>query len=702
MNRAKSRCLSQRQSLPRSQWRAGLIATALVSGLAAQAADNTAGGGANRSGLTVEQVMALKTVTNPQLGDGFVAFNVVVPRPLSDGPGGAYLHLGVLTGDFGAGGAPVEPKWLFAGKGGVSGTATVPGRRAVSYLRTVNGRRRLFVHDIEADAAEIWGDLASISGYRWRPDGGAIAYTSLDEYSAMRAGARAAGIRPVVVDEDFRHLSLYVCEAGGNPRRLTEGVTIYDFAWSPDGKRLACAVAPRNLVDDSYMQKRLHVVDLATGKLEKLVDNPGKLGAFAWSPNGKRLAYISASDRNDPHAGMLYALDLASRKTEAWTYGLRGMIQDVKATRSGFLLTESIGVRTRLRHIDQKNKTEWTFEAKDERLALTGVSAVGGRFAFTASSPRHPPELFVAAGESTPANAIRLTNTNPVLDGATFANQRVVRFRARDRLPIEGLLMEPLGYVEGQRYPLVIVAHGGPESHHLDGWLTSYSSWGQMLAARGYFVWYPNYRASTGYGVQFCKADHGDPMGKEFLDHLDAIDHFVDQGLVDRGRVGIGGGSYGGYTAAWAATRHSEHFAAAVSFVPFVDIRTKWMTSDIPMEFYYVHYEERWPWQQPGLLADRSPLTWARDCRTPLLLAGGTSDTRVHPSQPFMLYRAVKFATETPTRYVQYPGEGHGNRSNVYRYDYALRALRWFDHYLGAGECRSKALPPRDLNYAGL
>jgi dipeptidyl aminopeptidase/acylaminoacyl peptidase len=159
-------------------------------------------------------------------------------------------------------------------------------------------------------------------------------------------------------------------------------------------------------------------------------------------------------------------------------------------------------------------------------------------------------------------------------------------------------------------------------------------------------------------------------MGGEFEDHLDAIDHFAQRGWVDAGRVGIGGGSYGGYTAAWAATRHSEHFAAAVSFVPITHVAATWLTTDIPWEYFY-------------------------------LLLGGTSDTRVHPSQPFMLYRAVEASTETPVRYVQYPGEGHGNRTNVYRYDYALRALRWFDHYLRAGDHRGDAPPPVDLEYEG-
>ena len=168
---------------------------------------------------------------------------------------------------------------------------------------------------------------------------------------------------------------------------------------------------------------------------------------------------------------------------------------------------------------------------------------------------------------------------------------------------------------------------------------------------------------------------------------------------MDASCVGIGGGSYGGYTAAWAATRHSEHFAAAVSFVPFTDIRTKWLTSDIPHEFHRVHYEEKWPHEQEAFLSSRSPLNFAPNCRTPLLLAGGTSDPRVNPSQPFMLYRAVKFATRTPVRYVQYPGEGHGNRINVYRFDYCVRALRWFDHYLKPGGHRRDAPPPMDIDY---
>ncbi|MCA8975580.1 MAG: S9 family peptidase [Planctomycetes bacterium] len=652
-------------------------------------------------GLTVEQEMSLRSVTNPQLGDDFVAFTVIVPRPLSDGPGSAYLHAGVIDGlsQLGGGDLP-EPTWLVSGKDSAPGLCVRPGHRAVAFQKRIDGAMQVVVQSIDGGAAEPFAKTPSVAAFRWRPDGAAIAFTALDPLPEHRAAAERRGIAPIVVDEDFRQLSLWLADGDGPPRRLTEGVTVFDFAWSPDGRQLACAIAPRNLVDDSYMNKRLHTVDAAGGEPRLLVDNPGKLGAFAWAPDGGSIAYVSAQDRNDPHAGMLYSVDVESGGVTAWTRGLRGMIEGIAATTSGFLLSESLGVRTRFRHVTAAGEDQWFYEAKSSRLAITGVGTHGGRFAFTASSPSHPAELWLPVTDTEPAEARRLTDSNPGLADVELGRQRVARFRARDGLPIEGILIEPVGHEDGQRHPLVIAVHGGPESHHHDGWTTSYSNWGQLLAARGYVVWMPNYRASTGYGVEFCKLDHGDPMGREFEDHLDAIHHFVAEGLVDRARVGIGGGSYGGYTAAWAATRHSAHFAAAVAFVPFTDIRTKWLTTDIPMEFYYVHYQQKWPWQQPGLLADRSPLSWAERCATPLLLLGGTADPRVHPSQPFMLYRAVKFATDTPVRYVQYPGEGHGNRTNVYRYDYALRTLRWFDHYLQGADRRDAALPPRDLDYA--
>lgn len=646
---------------------------------------------ADRSiGVTPEHVARLRVVVDVFVSDDGknVAFTRAEPRLHGDEPGAARTHLYLLDGK--------TEKLLVGGKESVQDVAWRPATSMLTFCAKKEGDAHDEVYGLDPAtgvATRITQTPHGVGSYEWRADGQALAYTVLDPLDETDAGARAMGFEQTVRDEDFRHVSLWLWEQdGGRNHRVTSDCTVGSFHWNPQGTALAAAIAPRNLVDDAYMFQRLHVIDAGSSKVLEIVDNPGKLGEFAWSADGAKLAYIAAVDRNDPHAGMVHVADVASGAARCLDPRFDGMVHHV-----------AWNGNDRLRAVVSKGVTTWmaTIAVADGSVTLdehgSGPVFLGFEGDYVVgSTAQHPEELMRYDGQ----RFERLTDSNPWLAEQTLAEQEVVRFAARDGLQIEGVLMHPHPYFLQKDCPLVIVVHGGPEAHHSNGWLTSYGNWGQMLAARGCYVWFPNYRASTGYGVAFTKLDHGDPMGREFEDHLDAIAHFAKQGLIDPSRVGIGGGSYGGYTAAWAATRHSEHFAAAVSFVPFVDIRSKWMTSDIPWEFYYVHYQEKWPHQQLDLLADRSPLTWAHQCRTPLLVLGGTSDPRVHPSQPFMLYSAVKFTTKTPVRYVQYPGEGHGNRSNVYRYDYCVRTLRWFDHYLRAGDHRSDAPPPYRVDYS--
>jgi dipeptidyl aminopeptidase/acylaminoacyl peptidase len=622
-----------------------------------------------------------------------IAFTRSEPRTPDDSPGSAYTTLHMLDEDG-------DEHALAVGKRYIGGVTWMPDGSAITFLERRQGDagRQLYALPVGGgEARRVFVADRGIQQYRWRPDGKAVAFTARDAPPQQRADARELGFRQRVVDEDWDAIGLHVWTAeGAATKRVDVSGSVFGMEWSPDGTRLVLAVSPRSLIDDSYMFKRIHLLDVSTSNVEQLVENPGKLGQLAWSPDSRSIAYISAVDARDPHAGMLYLADVETGDVTSLTPGFAGMVHSMEWLEPNQLrLRISRGVESRVSDFDLRNRSFSDLPAND--MAFGSVHSAGATVVATVSGPAHPAEVYTLAGNSW----IRRTNSNPWLEEVRLSRQEVYRFEARDGLDIEGILLHPLVFEEGQRYPLVIVVHGGPESHYNNGWLTTYSSWGQLLSGNGYFVWYPNYRSSTGRGVEFAKADHGDLMGGEFEDHLDAIDHFVARGWVDADRVGLGGGSYGGYAAAWAATRQTEHFAAAVSSVPITHVATKWLTTDIPWEYFLVHYEEQWPHEQWDYLEERSPLTYAPQCRTPLLLLGGTNDARVHPSQPFMLYRAVEATSETPVRYVQYPGEGHGNRTNVYRYDFALRALRWFDHYLRPGHHRSDAPPPLDLDYTG-
>lgn len=195
-------------------------------------------------------------------------------------------------------------------------------------------------------------------------------------------------------------------------------------------------------------------------------------------------------------------------------------------------------------------------------------------------------------------------------------------------------------------------------------------------------VFYPNYRASTGRGLEFLKSGQGDLAGKEFDDIVDGVDHLVEEGIADPDRVGVTGGSYGGYATAWMSTYYSSRFAAGVMNVGISNNISKWGTSDIPEELYLVHARER-IWNAWNDFLERSPIYHVENAETPLLIAAGKEDTRVHPSQSLELYRHLDVRKpEVPVRLVQYPGEGHGYTRSTAQLDFQLRMLRWFDAYL--------------------
>jgi dipeptidyl aminopeptidase/acylaminoacyl peptidase len=311
---------------------------------------------------------------------------------------------------------------------------------------------------------------------------------------------------------------------------------------------------------------------------------------------------------------------------------------------------------------------------------LTGISAgASGALALIAESPKHPSEVFALASGATAPK--RLTTSNAGLDGMRFATQEVITHKARDGQDLQGILIRPLGVARDTRPPLIVYVHGGPEAHEKNGWLTGYAMPGQLAAARGYAVFYPNYRGSTGRGVAFSKLSQGDAAGKEFDDLVDAVDHLVAIGVADRAKVGITGGSYGGYATAWGSTYYSDRFAAGVMFVGISDKVSKVGTTDIANEEFLVHARKR-VWEDWQFFLERSPIYHAGKSKTPLLILHGKDDPRVHPTQSLELYRHLKLHGQAPVRLIWYPGEQHGNRRAASRLDYNLRMLGWFDHYL--------------------
>jgi len=645
--------------------------------------------------LTLEDINVIKQVVTVRMnpaGDR-IAYLLQVPREIyvdDDGKPYRELHVTDLKGNSTA---------YVTGDVEITDIAWAADGASIFFLAKrdeeadFNSLYRIAMTGGEAEL--LFTHVNSISRVYPAPNGSVLAFTGTEAPPAKQKELKEKGFKAVVYEESVQPVRVWMLDLE------TLDATVHDlpgsasdFTWSSDGSRYAVALAPTPLIDDSYTSRDIHVVDAARGKVQNKMGSVGKLGPFAFSPDGERIAYVGSVNINDPSAGRLYvAASSGGERRELVPEYLGHVTNLVWGNDGGVRWLGNRGVYT-----------EWTVAsligpqspgpASQSGPIIRTVHGNPGQEVVAAivDTPQHPPELYLLRDGAEP---VRLTNSNPFLSERELAKQEAITYKARDGLELEAILIHPAKRVRGGN-PLVVIAHGGPESNFSNGWMTSYGRPGQVFAANGYAVVYPNYRGSTGRGIEFTKLHQHDYAEEEFNDLVDAKRHLVKEGLVDPDRVGITGGSYGGYASMWSASALTEEYAAAVAFVGISDQISKFGTGDIPYEMYYVH-SLAWPWDDWMWLLKRSPIYHAGKTKTPLLIMGGDKDPRVHPGQSLEMYRFVKIRTDTPVRLVIYPDEVHGNRNTAAQYDYSLRLMRWMDHYLkGPGG----EPPPYELDHA--
>ena len=627
----------------------------------------------------LERIQSVSSVVMAPDGD-HVAFLVSVPAdPLeTNAPARRALHL--LDVDSGQTtellGADLNP-------GGIQWT---PDGSGISFLARAEGDAATALHVIDFETGAMRRAVhhpTSVGTYAWSPDGQRVAFIA----SMPRPEMSDAPYRPELYEEGAiqRPVHLAVAFAESPASTLFTDGTAYALAWHPTKNRLAVSVAPDPLVDSQYVRQQIRIYDVESGMPEVRIDHRGKKGGLAFSPDGDLLAFLAGENINDPAVGRLFVVPAEATTPTDVLPGLMGHVTDFAWLDDDTIrYTAAMGTETVAAQVDADGSDRRTLVPAGKAIMTSLSLSMRGDAAFAAHTPAHPSEVYVMEnGDKAPSRA---TVTNPWLANIALAPQETVTHTASDGLELEGVLIRPLDPTDGP-VPFVMLVHGGPESHVSNGWITNYSRPGQTLAARGIAAFYPNYRGSTGRGVAFSLTSQGDPAGKEFDDLIDAADHFIATGLADPDKIGVAGGSYGGYATAWLSTKYSDRIAAGVMFVGISNKVSKVGTTDIPDEEYFVHARKR-PWDNWQLFLERSPVYHAEGSTTPLLIAHGADDPRVHPTQSMEMYRHLKLRGEAPVRLVFYPGEGHGNRRATARLDFHLRTLRWFEHYLqgAAGE----------------
>ena len=608
-------------------------------------------------------------------------------------PGPAYVNLWRVPF---AGG---EPQRLTTADAEDSQPRWSPDGRTLAFLSRRGGeeaKARIWLLPVAGgEPSAVSDEKTDVLGFEWAPHGRALAYVAVDRKSEQQEKDEKVGKDAIAVDQDLRPRRLHVLDPSSGkaePLASQGSLSAWDFAWAPDGASLVATVSDRNRTDDGYLLKRLVILPLR-GERRELAGNVGKLGPVAWSHDGRSIAWLGGVDASDPAAGSLFVVAASGAEPRNLSGAREATAIGLSWRKDGRLaLTSVTGTRTSIAFVNPANGAWQPALAAPPILAgAASWSDDGARYAFVGSMATHAHDVYAGATPSAvrgkkPSLALRpkqLVNSNPQLDSLPRGVQETIRYPARDGLEIEAVLVRPARLVEDRRHPLIVVAHGGPESQYLDGWNNSPYAPAQLFAERGYLVVFPNYRGSTGRGVAFAKADHRDLGGHEFEDVLAAVDFLSAKGLADPKRVGITGGSYGGYFTALGVTRHSQRFAAGVELFGITNWESFLGQSDIPAENARVHWD-LWCYDHAALCRERSPVAHIDKARTPTLILQGDKDERVPKPQSDELYAALRFK-QVPVEYVVYPREGHGFRERWHRLDALTRSVAWMEKHLGVG-----------------
>lgn len=637
-------------------------------------------------GLTPEQVVSLRSVSSAAMSpDGaWIAYTVRQPRDEAETRGAAHSELWVIPA---AGG---DARSIVRAPGSASSPEWSPDGQILAFTARLEMHDQRQVYGVKADGRDLrplTSSSVGVGAFAWSPDGSILAYSERVPDPDSVAERRAAGDDVIVMSERGGFSRLFVVRDGGTARAITPADRVVrDFEWAPGGDWLAVQVTEEPTADADLMYREIHAVSADGSWMRELVETEGKLGPMAFSPDGDALAWLGATEFNDPLAQSVFVAPVREGRS---TGGALNLTPDMRASvmslgwldRRTLWYVANEGTETAMHRMREDG-------TRRERMVAPGQAIFHGAsfdarsrtFATTASTARHPGELYVGNARG---QLRRLTDHNPWLSSVALGEQGVMEWEGPEGWAIEGVVIRPVGYEEGRRYPLAILPHGGPEGVDQNGWTTNPLYPAQVLAGQGYVVLMPNYRGSGGYGVAFSKGDHRDLGGREMEDILAGIDRLVELGMIDPRRVGISGTSYGGYLSAWAATRHSDRFALAIPFAGLTNWVSFTGTTDIPIEMSEAHFDL--PIQgNLGIFMDRSPVANLIGADTPTLIGHGLADERVHPEQSIQLYTLMKLH-EIPVDLVLYPREPHGLLERAHQLDYMRRVLEWMGRYLKAG-----------------
>jgi dipeptidyl aminopeptidase/acylaminoacyl peptidase len=624
--------------------------------------------------------------------------------------------------------APGEPPAAFTQGPDDHSPKVSPDGQWLAFLGKRGPSTQIWLMDLKTggEARQLTDVAGGVEELTWRPDSAALAFVAwLDEQGIESEAARQERLK--VEDEDpfVRHtrgvkviqealhkldgqgwytkrrkqVAVIGIEPGARPVQLTEPPYSHSgVSWTPDGSQVVF-LGKRSADYDSAIEQEVFVAAAdGTGVPRKLVESPGlDVSAARISPDGTQVAllatrpdeigydnqrlYLSAWD--DPEAPRVVAGDWDRPFADVSVHDMPapagGGMTWSPDSQSIYSLT-SVDGAVQLARVNVGSGVVTLLTQADQVHHSYSVDPARGIAVLAATAPLDPSRVLrlnMATGDVTEL----ATPNREVLADIALSEPRRFEARAEDGPALDGFLMEPVNREPGRRYPAILEIHGGPMMMYAQAFFLEF----QWLAANGWGVVYSNPRGSQGYGFEFCRAIQKEWGNRDYADLMAALDVALREApSIDPDRLGVAGGSYGGYMTNWIIG-HTDRFKAAVTMRSVADWRGMVGSGDLGAR--WIRRPGVAPWVDDTWYRQQSPITYVENIVTPLLIEHQEGDLRCPIGQGEMLYTAVKHVGKAPVKFVRYPNEFHGMSRNgkPWHRVHRLRELAgWFTQYLEA------------------
>lgn len=549
-----------------------------------------------------------------------------------------------------------------------------------------------------AEAEQLTKGMSGIRNWEWSPDSRALYFVRDDTVFTDDKTRRDKRFTVDIKNDVTPLASLWALDLGGMAERKLASSPSYSvsgFDISPDGKWIGFSGSSseryKRNVTEERMYSDLYLLEVATGHIERLTENDevGE-GGGSFSPDSRWIAFSAPDEltrytmtENRAYLREVGARGQGFRKLGSSYDGGVGVdfwSEDGKT----IYFNDGIKVTNQLFALDiAKDEVK---QITQERAALrVSRDEDSGVILIDYSDPKTPPTVFTVAGLNrvTDRNAwVQLVDPWPEAKEIALGEEVEVNWTSTDGKTVGGVLVYPVGYQEGQRYPLIVAIHGGPAGADVLSFNGGYGA--QSYAGAGYAVLKPNYRGSTNYGNAHRTDIVGDYFTLGYDDIMTGVDHLIAEGIVDGDRMGVLGWSAGGHWSNWIVT-HTDRFKAISSGAGTMNWISMYAQSDVQRnrqfylgdDFMYDNFEPYW---------DQSPLKYIKNAKTPTMIHVVEGDPRVPSPQSVELHMALK-KLGVDTELFMYPGRSHGIPDPRNRLVKSVAEMAWMDYYVrGMGE----------------